>query len=138
MEEQPSTSEVFQLFVEQVRDFKPMRETWSFLDQGILRNVSDPPTYDDYLRLCWEFVGRQAQEQARDALIGRSKRATPAVDNKGTPSAPSSPTKAERKAAAAGATSSGPIVGDIVASIAWARELRPPDQEQPPDAEHWV
>ena len=109
MEEQPSNSEIFHLFVDQVRDYKPMQQTWSFLDQGILTNVTYPPTYNDYLRLCWDFVGREAKQQAKNALLGRSSKATPAASGNVPQVQAAMPTltKAERKAAAAGAASPG-------------------------------
>ena len=69
-----------------------MSETWSFFDQGILGNkVSNPPTYDDYLMLCWEFIDRQAKAHSKDLLLGRSNTATP-VTAAHKPNAPATDT----------------------------------------------
>ncbi len=42
MDKPPSDAEIQLCFVTQVRKFKPMAQTWDYLDQGILRNVEDP------------------------------------------------------------------------------------------------
>ena len=109
MEEKPSTSEIFHLFVEQVREYKPMLQTWSLLDQGILTNVEYPPTYETYLKLCWDHIGREAKQQAKNALLGRSNKVSAAAGGQSppAPAAPPSLTKAEKKLAAAGAASPG-------------------------------
>ena len=101
MDEQPSVQEFHLLFVEQVRRYRPMAEVWNFLDQGMFaNNVHDPPSYDDYLRLCCEYIDRQAKQSAKDLLLGRSGQATPV-----TPTvAPTAPVP--RKVATAGAFSS--------------------------------
>ena len=65
----------------------------------MLPNITGTPTYNDYLNLCWQFVGREAKLSAKDAFIGRSSKAAP-VNPKpkahGTAPAPS------RNSAAAG------------------------------------
>ena len=84
---QPSEAEKYNIFTDEVRKFKPMAKTWEFLDLQMLPNVSYPPTYDDYHKLCWQFLDREACQKARDALLGRSHQGNPAGD-KGKPSKP--------------------------------------------------
>ena len=55
-----------------MRKFKPMAETWRWLDNQMLPNIVYPPTYDVYHRLCWEYLDREARQRAKDALLGRS------------------------------------------------------------------
>ena len=50
-----------------------MAETWRWLDNQMLPNIVYPPTYDDYHRLCWEYLDREARRKAKDALLGRSQ-----------------------------------------------------------------
>ena len=70
------------LFCEQVRKYKPMAETWNYVDQGMMPGVSCTPSYEECLGLCWKFLDRQAKQSARDALMGRSSHATPVRPNK--------------------------------------------------------
>ena len=51
----PSEAELFNIFTEEVRKFKPMAETWRWLDNQMIPNIVYPPTYDVYHRLCWEY-----------------------------------------------------------------------------------
>ena len=69
----PSEAELFNIFTEEVRKFKPMAETWRWLDNQMLPNIVYPPTYDVYHRLCWEYLDRDARQKAKDALLGRSQ-----------------------------------------------------------------
>ena len=47
---------------------------------GMLDNqVQNPPTYACYLKLCWDFINRQARQQNRDQLLGRSNNVTAAA-----------------------------------------------------------
>ena len=68
----PSEMELYTLFVDQVRRYRPMADTWNLLDQQILPNVSYPPTYQDYIG-CWKFVDREVKNKARDQINGRVK-----------------------------------------------------------------
>ena len=77
MEVEPSESEMLLLSTEQVRNHKPMQETWKFLDQCMLPDVAGIPTYRDYLNLCCKFVDREAKQTAKYALMGRSSKAAP-------------------------------------------------------------
>ena len=52
MDPPPSKTELLLFFTEQVRRFRPLRETWNYMDQGMLPEVTGTPTYEDYMRLC--------------------------------------------------------------------------------------
>ena len=82
---QPSEAEKYNIFTEEVRKFKPMAKTWEFLDLKMLPNITYPPSYDDYHRLCWEFLDREACQKARDALLGRAQPANAVEPGKPKP-----------------------------------------------------
>ena len=55
-----------------------MEETWSLLNNGVLQRMHglhDPPTYEEYLFLCWDFINRQAREEAKNRITGKFDKA---------------------------------------------------------------
>ena len=102
----PSEMELYSLFVDQVRRYKPMAEVWSLLDQQILPNVSYPPTYKDHLDLCWKFVDKEVKNKARNQITGRVNERT-AAPVQTHPQAKVSSVPATSQAAAAPASAAG-------------------------------
>ena len=82
---QPSEAELYNIFTDEVRKYKPMSKVWEFMDLGMLPGLNDPPTYGDYHRLCWEFLDREAKQRAKYALLGRSQPANQATKPKSGP-----------------------------------------------------